>query len=137
MDKFGHHILFSVDNPLHGQHNPAAHDSMINTLKSNNVYFEEVEGKYSGAKERSIMVHNPDMKMHKAIEKILKDQGQESYIVSDGQKHKMKFLNGPHEGKFHQGSGTIFHQFEPEDGFSKTKSGKIFTHNFDFSNLYK
>ena len=129
------HMIFSMDNPAHGQHDDQKHSAMLELLKQHGAEHHEIEGHY-GSPERSIIVSNPDNALYSAIEKILTDHGQESYIVSDGHNHKMKFLNGENAGKHVRGQGTQFHEQAPATGFSKTKDGEIFTHNFDFGKLH-
>lgn len=129
------HLIFSMDNPAYGQHDNQRHQAMLELLKEHGADHHEIEGHY-GKPERSIIVSNPEKHLQAAIEKILTDHGQESYIISDGYNHKMKFLNGENAGKHVRGQGTQFHETAPETGFSKTKDGEIFTHNFDFSQLH-
>lgn len=130
------HIIFSMENPAHGKHEEGAHDAMVQTLKSHGAHFEENQGQYGGAKERSITLHNPDKGLHDAVVNLLQKQGQESYIVSNGQHHKMKFLNGENAGKHIRGSGVQHHEQEPQDNFTKSKDGKIYSYNFDFSKIH-
>lgn len=130
------HIIFSMDNPAHGQHDDNAHQAMVDTLTQNGAHFEENEGVYGGNKERSITLHNPDKGLHDAVVSLLGKQGQESYIISDGQNHKMKFLHGDLAGKHVRGSGVVNHDTEPSDNYTKSKDGRIYTYNFDFSKYH-
>lgn len=128
------HLIFSTDNPLYGEHNDQYHDAMKKILDNNGVIYHEAEGHY-GAPERSFIVENVPDHVHRAIENILQNQGQESYIVSNGVNHKMKFINGENKGKHVRGSGTVYHEKAPETGYTKL-GDEMFTHNFDFNKLH-
>lgn len=132
----GNHIIFSMDNPEHGQPDANAHPNMISHLQSMGADVHEAQGKY-GKPERSIIVRNPSEHVKNHIVSSAHAQGQDSIIQSDGQQHKMIYLNGPHVGMHHAGMGTEYHQQEPADFYTKMSDGTMFSHNFDFNKLHK
>jgi predicted GNAT family acetyltransferase len=127
------HLIFSAEKPLHQAKLKTTHEQMLNQLKSQGEDAHQVLGKY-GQPEKSIIVFNP--KNTESIKSHLKDLGQESLIESNGNDHKLIFLNGPKTGKMHTGTGTVVHAEAPEDYFTTLPSGKTFTHNISFDTLH-
>jgi hypothetical protein len=127
------HLIFSAENPMHPAKIKTTHEQMLNHLKSQGEDAHQVLGKY-GQPEKSIIVFNP--KNPEAIKSHVKDLGQESLIESNGNDHKLIFLNGPKTGKIHTGTGTVVHAEAPEDYFTTLPSGKTFTHNISFDTLH-
>lgn len=127
------HILFSMDNPAHGQHNEHDHTAMMHVLKNMGADVHETQGHYGGNPERSILVRNPDENISNTISHLARKQGQESVLHSDGQNHELHFLNGDMVGKHVKGSGTEYHQEAPQTNYSTLPDGTTFSHNLDFS----
>lgn len=134
--KLGNHMIFSMDNPKYGQHDENAHPNMLSQLKTMGADVHEAQGKY-GKPERSIIVRSPAEQIKNHIISSAHANGQDSIILSNGNEHKMIYLNGPHVGMHHAGIGTEYHQQEPSDFYTKMSNGTMFSHNFDFDKLHK
>ena len=132
----GDHMIFSMDNPSHGQHDGNAHPNMLSQLKSMGADVHEAQGKY-GKPERSIIVRSPSEQIRNHVVSSAHANGQDSIILSNGNEHKMVYLNGEHVGMHHAGIGTQYHEQEPEDFYTKMSNGTMFSHNFDFDKLHK
>jgi len=128
----GPHIIFSPENPLFPNSIKVKEsiDEAVKNLVNQGEDAKKVQGHY-GQPENSIIVFNP--KNPESILQHVKDLGQESAIHSDGENHKFIFLNGPDEGRFVSGKGTVFHTEKPKDNYTTLPNGQHFTHNFDFS----
>lgn len=126
------HILFSMDNPAHGEHNPHNYSAILHVLKNMGADAHEVQGNYGHTPERSILVRNPTEEVSATIHHLAGKSGQESVLHSDGQNHELHFLNGPMMGNHVKGSGTTYHTTAPETNFSVLPDGTIFSHNLDF-----
>lgn len=126
------HILFSMDNPAHGEHNPHNHNAILHVLKNMGADVHEIQGNYGHVPEKSILVRNPTEEVSSTIHHLASKQGQESVLHSDGQNHELHFLNGPMVGSHVKGSGTTYHTTAPETNFSVLPDGTIFSHNLNF-----
>jgi hypothetical protein len=128
------HFIFSAANPAVKPDVNASPDEVIELLQSQGYPVEQAKGKY-GAEEPSIIVHNVSPKQVSSLMKLAKQLGQESAIFSVGGKHEAHYLNGQNEGMIARGEGTEVHDKEPEDFYTKTPNGLIFSHNINWDNL--
>lgn len=126
------HILFSMDNPAHGEHNPHNHNAILHVLKNMGADVYEIQGNYGHVPEKSILVRNPTEDISNTVSHLARKSGQESVLHSDGQNHELHFLNGPMVGSHVKGSGTTYHTTAPETNFSVLPDGAIFSHNLNF-----
>ena len=129
------HYIFSTENPTHTPSVIKTNSQVIDHLKKRGYEIEEAEGKY-GSDENSIIVYNPPKHAIKQLNKLAKQLGQDSSMISDGHTHELHYHNGPNAGKINRGSGTIFHSEEPSDFYTKMRDGTCFTHNIDADNFY-
>lgn len=129
------HFLFTSENPHVKPALKMSYEDTLSALKDMGYIAEPAQGKY-GAEEPSIMVHNVTPEQVGHLKKFAKALGQESAIYSIGGKHEAHYLNGEKEGKIARGEGTMIHDKEPEDFYTKTKNGLIFAHQIDWDNLH-
>jgi hypothetical protein len=129
------HMLFSPANALFKKTLDLTPDQVLGLLHSKGIVAEPAMGKY-GEVEPSIVVHNVEHHHVPFILDLAKQLGQESAIMSANGKHEAHYLNGPNEGKVARGMGTVIHGKEPDNFYTKTKNGLIFSHNIDWDNLH-
>jgi hypothetical protein len=129
------HMLFSPANALFKKTLDLTPDEVLELLHSKGIVAEPAMGKY-GEVEPSIVVHNVEHHHVPFILDLAKQLGQESAIMSANGKHEAHYLNGPNEGKVARGMGTVIHGKEPDNFYTKTKNGLIFSHNIDWDNLH-
>ena len=129
------HVLFSPANALYDKQIDMTPDEVLELLKRKGLVAEPAIGKY-GEVEPSIMVHNVEHHHIPFLFDLAKKLGQESAIYSSGGKHEAHYLNGPNTGKVARGMGTALHEKEPENFYTKTKNGLIFSHDIDWDNLH-
>jgi hypothetical protein len=129
------HFLFTSENPHVTPALKMSYEATLDALKKMGFVAEPAQGKY-GAEEPSIMVHNVSPEQVPNLKRFAKALGQESAIYSVGGKHEAHYLNGKNEGKVARGEGTEIHDKEPENFYTKTKNGLIFSHQIDWDNLY-
>jgi len=129
------HVLFSPANALFPKELDMTPDEVLELVKSEGLIAEPAIGKY-GEVEPSIMVHNVQDHHIPFLFELARKLGQESAIYSKGGRHEAHILNGPNAGKIARGMGTIIHEKEPENFYTKTKNGLIFAHDIDFDNLH-
>lgn len=126
----GPHALLSGDKPRFTPRVSGDNDSMLAALLAMGEDAIETRGHY-GVPERSIMVRSP--KDVEGIKTLARDYGQESVLFSDGLNHQMTYLQGRWNGGVNPGSGTVFHESEPEDFYTVLPDGTIFTHTIEFA----
>jgi hypothetical protein len=129
------HMLFSPANALFKKTLNLTPDQVLELLHSKGIVAEPAMGKY-GEVEPSIVVHNVEHHHVPFVLDLAKQLGQESAIMSANGKHEAHYLNGPNEGKVARGMGTVIHGKEPDNFYTKTKNGLIFSHNIDWDNLH-
>ena len=129
------HVIFSPSNPLFDKTLDMTPDEVLDMLKSKGLIAEAAMGKY-GEAEPSIIVHNVEHHHVPFLFDLAKQLGQESAILSANGKHEGHYLNGPNTGKVARGMGTMIHNKEPENFYTKTKNGLIFSHDIDWDNLH-
>jgi len=129
------HVLFSPGNPLYPVSAKMTPDEVLEFVKDHGLIAEPAIGKY-GDVEPSIMVHNVKRNQLPFLFELAKKLGQESIIHSEGGNHEAHYLNGPNTGKIARGVGTAIHEKEPENFYTKTKNGLIFSHDIDWENLH-
>ena len=129
------HMLFSPANALFKKTLDLTPDEVLGLLQSKGIIAEPAIGKY-GEVEPSIVVHNVAHHHVPFLMDLAKQLGQESAILSSNGKHEAHYLNGPNTGKVARGMGTIIHDKEPENFYTKTKNGLIFSHDIDWDNLH-
>lgn len=129
------HVIFSPSNPLFDKTLDMTPDEVLDMLKSKGLIAEAAMGKY-GQAEPSIIVHNVQPHHVPFLFDLAKQLGQESAILSANGKHEGHYLNGPNTGKVARGMGTAIHSKEPENFYTKTKNGLIFSHDIDWDNLH-
>lgn len=127
------HFIFSVEHPRYPEQNRLKmnHDQMLQFLQDRGYHAESLQGKY-GDEEKSIIVHNPPKHAVNHLFNLAHKSGQESSIYSDGYNHEMHYHHGENAGKHLKGQGTHHHKKEPDDFYSKTQDGTIFTHSFNW-----
>ena len=128
------HFLFSPANPLYKVTKHMSPDQVLEHLNERGYMAEPAIGKY-GSSEPSIMVHGVEEKHVPHLLKLAQQLGQESAIYSKNGEHEAHILNGPNKGMISYGRGTDIFEKEPEDFYTKTKNGLIFSHKgLDFDN---
>jgi hypothetical protein len=127
------HFLFSASNPHVEPEVSMTPDQVLKALQEQGYTAEHAQGKYND-EEPSIMVHNISPEHAGHLMKLAKRLGQESAIYSSGGRHEAHYLNGPKTGMVAHGEGTEVHEHEPENFYTKTKNGLIFSHNIDWDN---
>jgi hypothetical protein len=130
------HVLFSPSNALHPVSLKMTPDEVLDFVKSHGFVAEPAIGAYEGTREPSIMVHNVPRGKLPFLFDLAKQLGQDSIIHSEGGHHEAHYLNGPNEGKVARGFGTAIHEKEPDDFYTKTKNGLVFSHNIVWDKLY-
>jgi hypothetical protein len=136
------HFLFSVEKPHVKPRANLSQDEAIKFLTKRGFLVEPSIGVYPNKEgvptpENSIMVHNVSKADLPFLYQMAQDHGQESAIYSRGLNHEARYLNGPQAGFIARGKGTAIHQVEPENFYTKTKNGLIFSHDIDWDNLHK
>lgn len=119
------HMMMTAENPLHPAKMKMTNEELHNHLTQLGENPMHVQGHY-GQPENSIFIPRP--KNPDKIRQLAADLGQESVLESDGQNHLLNYVNGPRKGDADSGSGTQFHDQEPEDFYTKLPGGTIFTH---------
>jgi len=136
------HFLMSAEAPHVEPKLKMSHKSAFKFLKDHGFDVEEALGKYPNKEgiptlENSFLIHNVNEDHLPFLYNFARDLGQESAIHSKGLKHEFRYLNGDNAGSYHRGAGTEIHMEEPENYYTKTKNGLIFSHDIDFNNTYK
>lgn len=129
------HFIFSAEQPYHPAKLQMSSDEVVAKLKEQGLKVETIQGKYGGD-ERSILIHDVPEDAVPDLNQLASDLGQDSSIYSNGSEHKMFYHHGENAGSYVRGEGTEFHTEAPEDFFSQTSDGTIFTHNFDLDTFH-
>ena len=124
------HIIFSVQNGSHPD-KATSNISHEQALAALNFGLEEpnahsVKGKY-GAPEESIFVSKPTKEQIDLIDKMANVTGQDTVLRSDGKDHTLVPVHS--KEPIVRGSGTVWHDKEPEDYYTTLPTGEHFTHN--------
>jgi hypothetical protein len=131
------HFIFSAEEPRHEAKYEMSHDDMVNHLKSKGYKVHELQGKYGGKSEKSILVQNVKPHQTKALMNYAQNLGQDSAIYSDGNgSHELHYLNGDKAGTHHKGFGTSIPTVAPEDNFSTMEDGTMFAHSLDWNQTH-
>jgi hypothetical protein len=132
----GPHFIFTAENPKHKDKKTLDlnNDQLIQHLGGLGLEAHHVHDKY-GEPEKSVIVYGVSPKQAEGLHNIAAKLGQDSSLYSTGKNHELRYHHGENAGQSHYGSGTIFHEKEPQDNFTKLPNGQHFTHNFYFSTL--
>lgn len=123
----GPHMIFSAENPMHPVKVQGTHKEVLSSLQHAGEDAHEVQGKY-GKPEKSIIVYQPKSPEH--IAELAHSLGQDSHIESDGTNHLIHYNHGEKAGQADAASGTVFHDHEPDNNYTKLPDGTIFTYRF-------
>ena len=129
------HFIFSAEEPRHPRTLNWTHDQTLDFLKHRGYNAEEIQGKYGGKSEKSIMVKNPHPEAINHLMNLSTKLGQDSSIYSSGHHHEMHFHHGENAGKHLKGQGTNHHVNQPEDNYSTLRDSH-FTHNFNWDYMH-
>jgi len=124
------HFIFSAENPHHNKKIKMSHEDIMEFLSDRGYKIEELQGKYKGGEERSILIHDVPKHAVRHLQKLAGNLGQDSSIYSDGYNHELHFHGGESSGRHMKGQGTANHKRPPEDNYSTMGDGTHFTHNF-------
>lgn len=135
------HFIFSPSNPHEKPELNLSPDQVMKLLKDQGMLAEEAFGVYPNKEgvptpEPSIVVHDVKDEHLPQLFELARMLGQESAIHSKGGHHTARYLNGENAGKLVRGKGTQVHEEEPENYYTKTKNGLIFSHDIDWDHLH-
>lgn len=127
--------LMSGEKPLFQPQVEGGHEELGRQLQAMGLHAEPTSGRYKEP-ERSYIIHNPSLEQMQQLGKLF---GQESVVHSQNGQHRLVYVNGEHEGKFHpaEAQNPIEHFEQPPPDFYTSIPGQGHVRiNFDFNQTH-
>jgi hypothetical protein len=128
----GPHFIFSAENPIHPKYKNLHlnHEQVLSNLQKAGFDAHPIYSCFD-IPDKSILIYLTDPTQINQLLDLAFNLGQESCIVSDGNKHILQFINGDFKGSQISGEGSTWYNKKPYNDYCSLP-GEIgyFSHNF-------